>query len=143
MLPSTRSTWHFANSIRLAQRAKRCAGNIPASRITRCISAASRVARTGDADRFSYLVRKCVGKRLTYAELTGKTEQDAEETRPEVLLDGAESGSDRIEEPNGYEPLGSGIEGRAAAPMGPTNPILTRTTHSGIRSLMASAKKGF
>jgi|ERR1017187_2360591 transposase-like protein len=29
----------------------------------------------GDADRFSYLVRKIVGKRLTYAELTGKTEQ--------------------------------------------------------------------
>lgn len=27
-----------------------------------------------DADRFSYLVRKVVGKRLTYAELTGKTE---------------------------------------------------------------------
>jgi transposase-like protein len=27
-----------------------------------------------DADRFSYLVRKIVGKRLTYAELTGKTE---------------------------------------------------------------------
>jgi len=32
-----------------------------------------------DADRFSYLVRKIVGKRLTYAELTGKTEQE----RPE------------------------------------------------------------
>jgi transposase-like protein len=28
----------------------------------------------GDGDRFSYLVRKVVGKRLTYAELTGKTE---------------------------------------------------------------------
>jgi transposase-like protein len=28
-----------------------------------------------DGDRFSYLVRKIVGKRLTYAELTGKTEQ--------------------------------------------------------------------
>jgi hypothetical protein len=28
----------------------------------------------GDADRFSFLVRKIVGKRLTYAELTGKTE---------------------------------------------------------------------
>jgi transposase-like protein len=27
-----------------------------------------------DADRFSYLVRKIVGKRLTYAELTGKTD---------------------------------------------------------------------
>ena len=25
-----------------------------------------------DADRFSFLVRKIVGKRLTYAELTGK-----------------------------------------------------------------------
>jgi len=28
-----------------------------------------------DADRFSYLVRKIVGKRLTYAELTGKVEE--------------------------------------------------------------------
>jgi transposase-like protein len=28
-----------------------------------------------DSDRFSYLVRKIVGKRLTYAELTGKTEE--------------------------------------------------------------------
>jgi hypothetical protein len=28
-----------------------------------------------DADRFSFLVRKIIGKRLTYAELTGKTEQ--------------------------------------------------------------------
>jgi len=28
-----------------------------------------------DAERFSYLVRKIVGKRITYAELTGKTEQ--------------------------------------------------------------------
>lgn len=28
-----------------------------------------------DADRFSFLVRKIVGKRLTYADLTGKTEQ--------------------------------------------------------------------
>jgi hypothetical protein len=27
-----------------------------------------------DADRFSFLVRKVAGKRLTYAELTGKTE---------------------------------------------------------------------
>jgi hypothetical protein len=27
-----------------------------------------------DGDRFSYLVRKVTGKRLTYAELTGKTE---------------------------------------------------------------------
>jgi transposase-like protein len=31
-----------------------------------------------DADRFSYLVRKIVGKRLTYAELTGKTEAGPE-----------------------------------------------------------------
>jgi len=30
-----------------------------------------------DADRFSYLVRKVVGKRLTYAELIGKTEMEA------------------------------------------------------------------
>jgi transposase-like protein len=28
-----------------------------------------------DADRFSFLVRKCVGKRLTYNELIGKTEE--------------------------------------------------------------------
>ncbi len=34
-----------------------------------------------DADRFSYLVRKIVGKRLTYAELTGKTE-GLSETEP-------------------------------------------------------------
>ena len=31
-----------------------------------------------DADRFSYLVRKVVGKRLTYAELTDKVGQTAE-----------------------------------------------------------------
>ena len=31
-----------------------------------------------DADRFSYLVRKTVGKRLTYAELTGKVGETAE-----------------------------------------------------------------
>jgi transposase-like protein len=31
-----------------------------------------------DTDRFSYLVRKIVGKRLTYAELTGKLENQAE-----------------------------------------------------------------
>ena len=30
-----------------------------------------------DCDRFSYLVRKIVGKRLTYAQLTGKTDADA------------------------------------------------------------------
>lgn len=37
-----------------------------------------------DGARFSYLVRKIVGKRLTYAELTGKTEerQDPTETEP-------------------------------------------------------------
>jgi transposase-like protein len=34
-----------------------------------------------DAARFSYLVRKIVGKRLTYAELIGKTEQE----RPEAF----------------------------------------------------------
>jgi hypothetical protein len=28
-----------------------------------------------DSDRFGYLVRKIVGKRLTYKELTGKEEQ--------------------------------------------------------------------
>ena len=33
-----------------------------------------------DADRFSYVIRKIVGKRLTYAELTGKPEE-----RPEVF----------------------------------------------------------
>jgi hypothetical protein len=31
-----------------------------------------------DADRFSYLVRKIVGKRLTYAQLTGKEADRAE-----------------------------------------------------------------
>ena len=31
-----------------------------------------------DAERFSFLVRKIVGKRLTYAELTGKTEERSE-----------------------------------------------------------------
>lgn len=36
-----------------------------------------------DKDRFSYLVRKIVGKRLTYAELTGKTGNAAEETTEE------------------------------------------------------------
>ena len=38
-----------------------------------------------DADRFSYLIRKTVGKRLTYKELTGKTGNEAEETRSEVF----------------------------------------------------------
>jgi transposase-like protein len=33
-----------------------------------------------DGDRFSYLVRKVVGKRLTYAELTGKTEAGSSAT---------------------------------------------------------------
>jgi len=32
-----------------------------------------------DADRFSYAIRKIVGKRLTYAELTGKVGETAEE----------------------------------------------------------------
>ena len=36
-----------------------------------------------DADRFSYLVRKIVGKRLTYAELTGKIEGEARQ--PEAV----------------------------------------------------------
>jgi len=35
-----------------------------------------------DADRFSYLVRKVVGKRLTYAELTGKTEEGPSQEEP-------------------------------------------------------------
>ena len=35
-----------------------------------------------DADRFSYLVRKVVGKRLTYAELTGKTEAGPSQEEP-------------------------------------------------------------
>lgn len=37
-----------------------------------------------DADRFSVLVRKIVGKRLTYAELTGKTEDRPEDTGIEI-----------------------------------------------------------
>lgn len=37
---------------------------------------------TADADRFSYLVRKIVGKRLTYAELTGKTEVGTSQEEP-------------------------------------------------------------
>jgi len=32
-----------------------------------------------DGNRFNYLVRKIVGKRLTYKELTGKLEPTAEE----------------------------------------------------------------
>jgi hypothetical protein len=35
-----------------------------------------------DADRFSFLVRKVVGKRLTYAELTGKTEAGPSQEEP-------------------------------------------------------------
>lgn len=35
-----------------------------------------------DASRFSYLVRKIVGKRLTYAELTGKTEEGPRQEEP-------------------------------------------------------------
>ena len=34
-----------------------------------------------DSERFDYLMRKVVGKRLTYKELTGKTGTEAEETR--------------------------------------------------------------
>jgi hypothetical protein len=36
-----------------------------------------------DGDRFRYAMRKIVGKRLTYAELTGKTEQAVLETQSE------------------------------------------------------------
>jgi hypothetical protein len=35
-----------------------------------------------DADRFRYAMRKIVGKRLTYAELTGKTENPPTEAEP-------------------------------------------------------------
>jgi transposase-like protein len=35
-----------------------------------------------DGQRFVYVMRKIVGKRLTYAELTGKTEQGQAETQP-------------------------------------------------------------
>jgi hypothetical protein len=35
-----------------------------------------------DADRFSFLVRKIVNKRLTYAELTGKTEEGPSQEEP-------------------------------------------------------------
>jgi transposase-like protein len=35
-----------------------------------------------DADRFSFLVRKVTGKRLTYAELTGKTDEQTCEEEP-------------------------------------------------------------
>jgi transposase-like protein len=38
-----------------------------------------------DSDRFDYLMRKVVGKRLTYKELTGKTGEQGEETRPEIF----------------------------------------------------------
>jgi transposase-like protein len=38
-----------------------------------------------DSERFDYLMRKVVGKRLTYAQLTGKTEQGPEETQSEVF----------------------------------------------------------
>jgi hypothetical protein len=33
-----------------------------------------------DADRFNYLMRKVVGKRITYKELTGKMDETVEET---------------------------------------------------------------
>ena len=35
-----------------------------------------------DSHRFSYLVRKIVGKRLTYNELTGKIQEGSSEMRP-------------------------------------------------------------
>jgi hypothetical protein len=35
-----------------------------------------------DGDRFRYVMRKIVGKRLTYAELTGKTEEGTSEEIP-------------------------------------------------------------
>jgi hypothetical protein len=35
-----------------------------------------------DRDRFNYLVRKVVGKRLTYAELTGKVGKQQEDAEP-------------------------------------------------------------
>jgi hypothetical protein len=35
-----------------------------------------------DADRFDYVIRKIVGKRLTYAELTGKVGETAEAIEP-------------------------------------------------------------
>src|SRR5437660_9650059 len=35
-----------------------------------------------DGDRFSYLVRKVVGKRLTYAELTGKLSEEGTTVEP-------------------------------------------------------------
>jgi hypothetical protein len=38
-----------------------------------------------DADRFNATLSQIVGKRLTYKELTGKTGNEAEETRPEVF----------------------------------------------------------
>jgi hypothetical protein len=38
-----------------------------------------------DSDRFDYLMRKVVGKRLAYAQLTGKTGQQGEETQPEIF----------------------------------------------------------
>jgi hypothetical protein len=41
-----------------------------------------------DCDRFSYLVRKVVGKRLTYSELTGKTKNPP----GSLLSDGSRAG---------------------------------------------------
>ena len=35
-----------------------------------------------DKDRFSWLVRKIIGKRLTYAELTGKVGQKQADAEP-------------------------------------------------------------
>lgn|ERR1039458_737957 len=40
----------------------------------------------------------------------------------------------KLEEPNGSDPSGSGIEAVCAATMGSTNPILYSTAHSGLRS---------
>jgi hypothetical protein len=41
-----------------------------------------------DADRFSFLVRKVVGKRLTYAELTDKTEEGTSSEEGNLLTSG-------------------------------------------------------
>jgi hypothetical protein len=40
--------------------------------ITGIDGGAARAARVNDADRFDAAVRQAIGKRLTYAELTGK-----------------------------------------------------------------------
>jgi hypothetical protein len=38
-----------------------------------------------DADRFKTAMSQIVGKRLTYRELTGKADNETEDTRPEVF----------------------------------------------------------